>query len=217
MKKIIYAILVCVIIAGAIITATIGLKADIVYSKNVQIEVYLGKKFETKDIKRIVDEVFPNERKIIRTIELFDDMVAITLPEKSDEELKPKIEELNTKINEKYEIENTVDNIAISHNPKTKLSSILKPYIVPIAISVIIILVYVLIRYRKLGALKTLASYLLTVGAVEAVYLSVLAITRFPINRLIIPIGLTLYVITVTLLCDANEGKLHKMSAEAKK
>ena len=217
MKKVIYAILVCIIIAGAIITCTIGLKADIVYSKNVQIEIYLGKTFEIKDIKKIVDEVFPGERKIVENVELFNDMVVITLPEKTDEELKTKIEELNTKINEKYEIENIVDDIVVSHNPKIRLSSILKPYILPIAISVGIILVYVLIRYRKLGALKTIANYILTVGAVEAVYLSMLAITRFPINRLVIPIGLTLYVITVTALCDINEGKLHQMSKEQKK
>ena len=212
MKKIVYAILVCIIIAGAIITYTIGLKADIVYSKNVELEVYIGKTFEIKDIEKIVDEVFTNERHIVRNIEFFNDMVTITLPEKSNEELKPKIEELNTKINEKYETENKVEDITISHNPKIKLSSILKPYIMPIVISLVIILVYVSIRYKKLGSIKTLINFILTVGAVEAVYLSILAITRFPINRLVIPIGLTLYVITITLLCDINDAKLHKIS-----
>ena len=211
MKKIVYAILVCIIIAGAVITCTIGLKADIVYSKNVELEVYIGKTFEIKDIEKIVDEVFQNERHIVRNIEFFNDMITITLPEKSDEQLAPKIEELNTKINEKYEIENKVEDITISHNPKIKLSSILKPYIMPIVISLVIILIYVAIRYRKLGVLKTIISYILTVGAVEAVYLSILAITRFPINRLVIPIGLTLYVITITILCDSNDAKLHKM------
>ena len=43
MKKIIYAVLICVIIAGIVIIATLGLNADIIYSKNVQIDVYIGK------------------------------------------------------------------------------------------------------------------------------------------------------------------------------
>ena len=36
MKKLIYAILICIIIAGIVVIATVGLKADIVYSKNVK-------------------------------------------------------------------------------------------------------------------------------------------------------------------------------------
>ena len=51
MKKIIYAVLICVIIAGIVIIATLGLNADIIYSKNVQIDVYIGKIVDIKDIE----------------------------------------------------------------------------------------------------------------------------------------------------------------------
>ena len=44
MKKVVYAILICIIIAGIVVIGTVGLKADIVYSKNVEIDVYLAKK-----------------------------------------------------------------------------------------------------------------------------------------------------------------------------
>lgn len=217
MKKIIYAILACIIVIGTIITLTIGLKADIIYSKNVEIDIYIGKQVEIKDIKAIAKEVFPNERMVVQMIELFDDMVSITMNEKTDEELKEPVEQLNTKINEKYGTENTVEtNVTIVHNPKTKLSSIIKPYIVPIAISVVIILVYVAIRYKKLGIIATVANYVLYTVAVEAVYLSVLAITRFPINRLVVPIGLVLYITTVTSLSFINEKKLSKAVEQTK-
>lgn len=216
MKKIIYAILVCIIIAGAVITYTIGLKADIIYSKNTQIDIYIGKTFEEKEMKEIVKEVFPDNRSIIQKIELFGDMVSITIPEKSEEELKDKLEQLNTKINEKYQVENKVEDITISHNPKTKLSSIIKPYIIPMAITIIIILVYAMVRYKKIGIGKILVTYILSVGAVEAIYLSVLAITRFPINRLVIPIGLVLYVTTITTLGFINEKKLTEILPERK-
>lgn len=211
MKKVVYIILACIIIIGTVITATMGLKADLIYSKNAEIDIYIGKQVNKEEINDIVKEVFSEKKVIVQQIELFEDMVSITIPEKSDEELKTQIEQLNTKINEKYGTENKAEDIKVIHNSKIKLSNIIKPYIVPIAISVLVILVYVIVRYRKLGILKTIVSYILTVGAIEAVFLSIIAITRFPINRLVIPIGLLLYVTTITILGFLNENKLLKI------
>ena len=209
MKKVICAILACIIIVGAIITLTIGLKADITYSKNVEIDLYTGKAVDIKEIKGIAKEVFQNERMIVQNIELFDDMISIKMKKKSDEELKEKIEQLKTKIDEKYGTNLDVENdITIVHNPKIKLSSILKQYIAPITVSFVIILVYAIIRYKKLGMMKVSGKYLLYTLIVEAVYLSILAIIRFPINRGVVPIGLILYITTVTSLSFINERKL---------
>lgn len=218
MKKVIYAVLVCIIIAGIIVTATMGLKADIIYSKNVEIDIYLGKAFEKKDIQNIVNEVFPNERAIIQEIELFEDMVSITLPDnKTEEELTNKVKELNNKINEKYELENKVEDIQVTHNPKIKLSSIIRPYVVILGISILIILIYVAIRYRKLGAIKTIVIYILSIVAIEMLLLSIIAITRFQINRMVVPIGLILLVIIITILGFKNEKELErKMLTEEK-
>ena len=44
MKKIVYGGLACIIILGAVITLTMGLKADISYRKNVEISIHIGKK-----------------------------------------------------------------------------------------------------------------------------------------------------------------------------
>lgn len=218
MKKVIYAILVCIIIAGIVIIATMGLKADIIYSKNVEIDIYLGKAFEEKDIRAIVNEVFPGERVIIQEIELFEDMVSITIPDnKTEDELNKKVEELNTKINEKYELENKVEDINVTHNPKIKLSSIITPYAFTLGISMVIVLIYVAIRYRKLGVMKTLLTYIVSIGAVEMLLLSVLAITRFHINRLVIPVGLLLLVVVVTVLGFRNESRLSKLNLEEAK
>ena len=217
MKKVIYAILICLIIAGIVIIATVGLKADIIYSKNVELDIYLGKSFEIKDIQNIVNEVFPKERAIIQEIELFGDTVSITLEDnRTEEELNSKIEELNKKINEKYELENEAKDITVTHNPKIKLSSILMPYVYSLGISLVIILIYVGIRYRKLGIVKTLITYLLAIGATEMLLLSVIAITRFPINRLVIPVGLLLFVVVITILGFSNERKLAKLDDKEK-
>lgn len=218
MKKIIYAVLICVIIAGIVIIATLGLNADIIYSKNVQIDVYIGKTVDIKDIESIAREVFPGERMMVQEIELFQDMVSITISDnRTEEELNTKIEELNTKINEKYELENSVDDISVTHNPKIKLSSLIMPYALTIGISMIIILIFVGIRYKKLGVLKTLVTYILSIGAAEMILLSIIAITRLPINRFVIPVGLLLLIVIITILGFKNEKKLTTVSVEENK
>ena len=218
MKKIIYAILVCIIIAGIVVIATIGLNADLIYRKNVEIDVYIGKVIDEKDIQTIVDEVFPGERNIVQEIELFEDMVSITIPDtRTEEELNSKVEELNTKINEKYEIENTTDDIQITHNSKIRLSSVVMPYLVVLGISIVIVLVYVALRYKKLGVAKTLINYVLAIVGSELVLLSIIAITRFPVNRTIVPVGLVLLLAVITVLGFKNEKKLNEIVVTRKK
>ena len=213
MKKIVYAILICIIIAGIVVIATVGLKADIIYSKNVELDVYVGETFERKDIENIVNEVFPNERVIINEIEMFGDMFSVTLADtRTEDELNSKVEELVTKVNEKYETELETSDIEIRHNPKAKLSSIILPYAVTIGTSMLLILVYVGIRYRKLGVVRTILTYIVSILAVEMIYLSILAIVRYPINRIVIPIGLVLLVTVVTILGFVNEKKLTKIT-----
>ena len=218
MKKIVYIILICIIIAGIIIIPTIGLNADLIYSKNVEIDVYLGKTFNMNDMENLVNEVFPDEKNMIQQIEVFGDMVAITIPDtRTEEELDSKVEELTAKINEKYELEITSDDVQITHNPKVRLSSVVIPYALWIGISAALILVYVAIRYRKLGVVKTLLTYIISIVAVELLLLSIIAITRYPVNRIIVPLGLAAFVIVVTVLGIKNEAGLEKASETKRK
>lgn len=209
MKKVIYAILICIIIAGIIVIATVGLNVDIIYSRNVELDIYLGKTFERADMQSLVNEVFPNERVIIQEIELFGDMCSITLKDnRSEEELNNKITELTTKINEKYELELDTEDVDVIHNPKIRISSIVIPYAVTLGISLVIILAFVGIRYKKLGVVKTIVSYILSIASAELLLLSIIAITRIPVNRMIIPLGLLLLVIVITILGLKNEKNL---------
>lgn len=215
-KKIIYGILIVIIIAGIVIVATQGLKADIIYSKSVKIDIYLGKDFENSDIKQIAQEVFGYDRIIVQKIELYGDMVSITIPDNNDENMDEKVEQLNSKINEKYELKNKVDDITVTHQPKIKLSSIFTPYIWPLAISALIILVYIIVRYRKIGIFRTIAFYAVTILASEAVYLSTLAIARIPVNRLVMPIGLLIYVVVLTIVTTIKEKQYAKFKETLK-
>ncbi len=210
-NKIIYVIMILIIIAGAIVIGTIGLNVDLQYSKSVQIDVYLGKTFENEDIKQIAKEVFGEGKIIVQKVEYYEDMASITIEEKNAENIDEKIKELNTKINEKYELENKVeDSIQVLYIPKVRLSSILKPYLVPMLISSIVVLVYVAIRYRKLGVLRTILTYALSIVGFEALYLSIIAITRFPVNNYVIPVGLLIYVLVITVLTIIKENAYTK-------
>lgn len=216
-KKIFYIILICIIITGAVIIGTQGLEVDIIYSKNVRIDIYLGKTFENNDIRQIAQEVFETDRVLIQQVELYGDMVSITVKEDDTENIDEKIEQLNTRINEKYEIENEVDDITVTHQPRVRLSSIIAPYISPFAISAVIILIYIMIRFRKIGIFKTIFTYALSIIAAEAVYLSIIAIARIPVNRIIIPIGLLIYTVMITIIIAVKENQLSNYHAEDSK
>lgn len=207
-KKIFYAILICIIIAGSVVIGTIGLNVDIAYSKNVKIDVYLGKEYNHEEVKQIAKEVFERDRILLQQVEYYGDMFSLTIAQKADENMDEKIELLNNKINEKYELENKKEDIRVTYQPKIKLFSIITPYIIPLAISVAVILIYTLIRYRKIGIIKTLVFYILTIAASEAIYLSILAITRFPINRVVVPVGLCIYILVITIVTAIQEKKL---------
>ena len=206
-KKIFYAILVCVIIAGAVVIATIGLKTDITYSRNLRLDVYLGKEYTRADIEPVAKEVFGNERMLIQQVEYYGDMFSITISQEV-EEVDSKIEQLTNKLNEKLGLELKKESITKEYQPHIRLFSVLKPYLLPLAISMIVILAYVMIRFRKIGAWRTLVLYVLMVLASELIYLSILAICRIPINRLVTPIGLAIYVIVITILTARQEKKL---------
>lgn len=206
-KKVFYAILICIIIAGGIVIGTMKLKSDIVYSKNVRIDVYLGKEYNRNEVEQIAKEVFETNRILIKQVEYYGDMFSLTISQ-DVENIDGKVETLKDKINEKYQTEMKKEDIIVTYQPRIPLSSIIIPYIAPIAISMVIILVYTIIRFRKVGILKTIVLYVLTILATEAVYLSILAICRIPINRFVTPIGLAIYVIVLTIITANQEKKL---------
>ena len=145
-------------------------------------------------------------------------MFCVTLADtRTDEELDSKVEELVNKLNEKYGTELKLEDIEIRHNPKVNLSSIVIPYAWTLGISMAVILVFVGIRYKKLGIIRTILTYILSIAAVEMVYLSILAIVRFPINRAVIPIGLLLLIVILAVLGFTNERKLAQKAVEGKK
>lgn len=217
-KNLIGILLGIIIIIGIILTATMGLNLDLMYSSHKSIDINLQKQFENEDVYKIAKEVFENQKVKVQKVELYEDMVSIIVKDATDEQL----ENLNTKLNEKYELENTKDDMVITNVPSVEISDLVKPYILPVSISFVIIIIYLVIYMainnrvnRKLSILKEISKAILTIIGIELLYLSVFAITRFEINYITLPIGIIIYAFT-TILILMNLEKQYKIEEKKK-
>ena len=211
-QKIVFAIIALIIIIGAVITLTIGLNFDLRYQEAKRIELYLEKDYEISDIKQITDETIPNQNVIIQKVEVFEDSVRIIAKEITEEQKQ----NLVNKINEKYETELDAESTEIVTIPHTRGRDIVKPYIIPFAIATIIILVYMGVRYRKLGTIKTILKTVIVSIIAQAVLLSLIAIIRIPIGRLTIPMVIAVYLLTLIGMTTKFEKELGVKKAEEK-
>lgn len=203
-QKILSIIIAVIIIAGAIVTGIMGLNYDLRYQETKKIELYISKDFEISDIKAITDEVMGKEPVIIQKVEVYEDSVSITAKDITDEQKQNIIE----KINEKYETELSADSTQIETIPHTRGRDIVKPYIAPFVIATVIILLYMAVRYRKIGIGKTLLKTILISVVTQATLLSIIAIARIPVGRLTIPMIVTVYMLTLVGLTTNFENKL---------
>ena len=195
MKKVVSILLICLLIAGIILISTMGFNVGLKYSENTQISINIGKKFDVRDVKAIASEVFGKQRVIVQKVELYEDMVQITVKEASEEQIKT----LNDKINEKYEISNELSNVLVTRQSNVRLRDIVKPYIVPVAIVSVITIVYVMIAFRKLEIWQVLYNTLMNMVAPQAILAGFYAVTRIPVNRLTVVIEILIYIASIML------------------
>ena len=211
--KIIALIVAIIIIAGVVVTLTIGFSFDLRYQEAKEIQLYIEKEFNISDIKQITNEVLGNQSVIIRKVEVYEDSVNIIAKEITDEQ---KTNIIN-KVNEKYGTQLSADTTQVTTVTRTRGRDIIKPYIFPLIIATVIILVYMAIRYYKLGILKTLVKTFITLVLAQAILWSLMAIVRLPIGRLTIPLMLVIYVLSLLGLTSNFEKKLLEKKKEEEK
>lgn len=208
--KIIALIIALVILVGMIVTFAVGLNFDLRYQEAKKIQLYLGKDFEIADIEAITKEVLPNQKVVIQKVEVFEDTVSILAKDITEEQK----ETLINKVNEKYELELAADTTEITNVPHTRGRDIVRPYLMPFAIATVIILVYMAIRYYKLGMVAILGKTIAMLVIAQATLLSVMAIVRIPIGRLTIPLVLATYVLSLVAMTTYFEKKLSDKKKE---
>jgi len=204
MKNKIFVGLSIVILIGIIIIAIFGFNVDFAYKNHHLVDIKIGQDFNISDIETITNEVFANQKVEIQKAGVYSDNVVIKVDEISDEQKNT----LNTKVNEKFGLENTVEDIEVNYIPSYRLRDIVKPYVVPMLIVTAIIFVYMAVRFKRLGLVKVLSQAAILTVIAELLYVAIIAITRYPVNRLVLPVGVVIYITILTVLNGMFEKEL---------
>lgn len=203
-RKILLCIAVIIIVAGIIVTAVFGLNKGMDYSASKQVKIYLATDVDINKIREITDEVFGTQKVVLQKVELFNDEISITTKDITEEQLS-KLVQLT---NKEYNLDNKTSDLEVVTISGANIMDTIYPYFLPIIISLVIILVYIGIKYKKQGPVKVILTTLGWSVLVEAIYYSIIAISRMPINRYTMPIGLAILLITLTTIIYKFENKV---------
>ena len=171
-KKISLLVSIVLIVIGAIIFATMGFNYDLSYGEAKRIRVPMKNDFAIEDYKAIAKEIYGNAQ--VETISVFREGVSIKVKDTSDEQL----DTLVSKINEKYGYEYKREDIQVMQVSKVEVISIIKQATIPIIITLLVVFVYMIIRYKKLGILHVLLNLLVPAIITQLLVLSVYLICR---------------------------------------
>ena len=200
-KIIVISIMTLVILAGIVITGIYGFNKELKYSKSQSIDVYIEQEADLSKIKEIVNENLNNSNNMVQTVEIYKDLVTIRAKEITDEQKN----NIVNKIKENYEFSQTAEDTTINTVPATKLIDMYKKYIVPFAISGVLVLIYMAIRYYKKGILKVIGRTIIFPIFGELFLLSIIALARIPVGRFTPVLVITMYIASILMVIKQNE------------
>ena len=200
LKTIFLTISILIILAGTITLCVMGFEKSIEYKAGTRIEVYIPEGLEKEEILEIAKETFDTEEILFSEIENLNQVAGIKVTKYSQEQLDAYID----KIVEKYEIDEEETEYYEIIVPETKISTIINPYILPLLLTTVLSLIYVIIKNFKANnkiimSLKVLGILVITL----CVYFSFIAILRLPFSIYTMPLALAIYI--VTLLIAVNK------------
>lgn len=191
-KIIISAIIALIILAGIVVVNIWGFYKELRYDQSQRIDIYVEQLVDKAKIKDITDEVL-GMHNMVQTVEVYEDMVTIRARSISEEQKNTIV----NKIKENYEFEQTADTTDINTVPATRIRDMYKKYVLPFAISGVLVVVYMLIRYYKKGILKVFLNAVFVPVVAELLLISWMAIVRIPIGRFTPALVILVYVASV--------------------
>lgn len=192
-KKIIaIAIIGLIILAGIVVVSVYGFHKELRFAESKRIDIYVEQQVDKEKAKEIATEVL-GMHNIVQTVEIYQDMVTIRALSISEEQKNTIV----NKLKENYEFEQTAETTDINTVPATRLRDMFKPYVVPFAISIALVAIYMMIVYYKKGILKVLINTLAIPVVAELILLSWMAIVRIPIGRFTPVLVLLIYVASI--------------------
>mgnify|MGYP004471739383 FL=1 len=173
------------------------------YQPKQKITISIGKEdYNVDDIKAIANEVFAKEDSVVE--KSADNAKNVTI--EANIITNDELEKLNSKINEKYGLTNETSSIGVTQVitvneiPRVRLTDMAKQYGKYTAISAVVILVYFAIRFKKLGVIKTILGSIISIILAEVFYMAIIAITRYPVDKMVIIGSIAIYIFVVTYL-----------------
>lgn len=191
-KLIIISIAVIVIIIGMIMAFTLKFNRSLEFGGYTSLNVYMKEASNIDDVKQIVGDIFKGEYEVEYTDE-FKDTVSIKMKDVSEEQIK----QIKDKLVEKYGFEEVENYILEYYVPAIKMFDLIKEYIAPVIISLVIIIVYYGVAFRKLGIVKSVIEPIIIVAIISALYVSAFAICRIPINEYTVPTAILVYILSL--------------------
>lgn len=210
-KKILYGIIAIIIVTGIVMFFVNGFNIGNVYGSYTKIGFYNENGVNKDEITQIVNETFEGKEATLQDVEYFGEMVLITLPTVADEQ----IDSFIAKVNEKYTLEYDRDDLDILSMPGLTFTEVASPYVLPLAISVVVSALYIGIRYRSLGMWKMIGKTILAVIVVQAVLVSLYLILNLPIDISIVPAVLIALGIAFLYVTNDNNHLLEAKKLEA--
>lgn len=202
-KMILLMLIAIIIISGIIMIATKGFNAELRFRAHKTIELTIGQTVDVEKIQEKADEVFGKGQSIVQVVEVYKDTVQITAQDISEEQKNSIVDKINElypqEVNSGEEVKQLIDSskITIQSSENIRLRDFIKPYIIPLSVVTIIVIVYYAILYRKLGVLKVILKSSLGIILSQGILLSILALIRFPMGKLTTPLILLVYVISL--------------------
>lgn len=192
-RKIILAISLIVVIAGLIYGFVTGFKFDIDFKGGTRIQVDLNEEYTESDIKDIVKQVC-NQVPEVQSSSSGNNSVTITTQVISEDESNAIV----TALNEKYTNmgDATIKNVQASYGKE-----LVNTAIIAVIVSIVLLLVYIAIRFKTLGytaAISAILGLIFDVCFLFAVY----GVFKFPINSTFVAVILTIigYSINDTII-----------------
>lgn len=202
------AVILVIIMIGVIVLGVKGMNYSLLYGANTQIEMYLENDFELEDIKAIAKETFGKNN--IRLLDESKHDILITVKSASEEQQN----NLISKVNEKYGLELSTQDLIVVNNGEMKLTDLISRYVFPVIIASLVILAYFIIRYRKLKLEKVVLYTLITIIGLQIALLIIYAITRIPVNSFTMPISMLIFILSVLGLTEYFDNQIKNTSIQ---
>ena len=201
-KKLVFGILtLIIIIAGIVMIAVKGFNVELKYTANKKVKLTINQDIDINKIQEKSDEVFGRGKSIVEITGRYKEGIQIISKDITEEQKN----NLVGKINELYPQESTTEGeepkklldsskITIEDVQNARIRDLLRPYVIPMTITTLLVLVYYAIRYNKLGIHKVVVMSGLTIVIAQVVLLSTIALVRVPMGRLTSPLILSVYI-----------------------